>query len=248
MGIPCVSLSVVSHGQGPLVQVLLDDLASRRFSSVGQVVLTLNLPEAPPHAPVGGWPFELTLIHADSPQGFAANHNRAACNCKAEFLCVINPDIRFIASECDPFPLLCDAARQGDVGLAYPCQVSPSGMRIDYEREWPTPWALFKRYLTHRKEQRVDWVSGAFMVMRRSLFLDLGGLNIRFRMYCEDVEWCMRLLNAKYRIVSVPVKVVHQSQRASHRSLRHMIWHFHSLLRLWCNPLFWRTVRHSRPN
>ena len=52
-------VSIVSHGHGAQVQVLLQALAQRCAASVARVVLTLNLPEAPPRAPAAGWPFVL---------------------------------------------------------------------------------------------------------------------------------------------------------------------------------------------
>lgn len=245
-----VGLSVVSHGQRALVQGLLDELSARRYGSVAQVVLTLNLPEAPPQPPPGGWPFELIVHRAERPAGFSANHNRAAALADTEFLCIINPDIRFPLVEGDPFSPLAAAAVTEGVGLAYPLQIRPDGTPLDHERAYPTPWALLKRHLFQAREHRVDWVNGACMVVLRSRYVAMGGLDERFRMYCEDVEWCLRLQSLGLRLVRVPVTVVHATQRASRRSLAHMIWHFGSLFRLWRDPRFWRAVnaRQGREN
>src|SRR6218665_2488127 len=57
-------VSVVSHGHGPLVQRLLDDLARLSSATARRVVLTLNVPEAPPLAP-RRW---LAFCAADSRQ------------------------------------------------------------------------------------------------------------------------------------------------------------------------------------
>lgn len=241
----CVALSVVSHGQGQFVQSLLDDLAMRRFPSVVHVVLTVNLPERLPVPPATGWPFKLTVLHSAQPNGFAKNHNLACAQCHEPLFCVINPDIRFIAGAEDPFPALCEAASHPHTGLSYPGQLSEVGQRLDYQRTYPTPWALLLRYAGAPPSRRVDWVNGAFMVMRRALYLELGGFNERFHMYCEDVDWCMRVRAAGYQLTEVPVQVVHATQRASRRLTTHMIWHLHSLTKLWCDPMFWRSVRQS---
>ncbi len=242
----CVALSVVSHGHADMVQALLDDLSQRRFLCVVHVVLTLNLPERLPVPPATGWPFRLTVVHSARPNGFARNHNVAFTHCQEDFFCVVNPDVRFLAAVDDPFPALCRAAMQAGVGLAYPMQVDRHGQPMDHERTYPTPLALLCRYMGRAPARRVDWVNGAFMLVQHTIYRQLGGFNERFHMYCEDVDWCLRLRAAGYTLAAVPVPVVHDTQRASRRSPTHMIWHLHSLLKLWCDPLFWRSVRQNR--
>ncbi len=74
-------VSIVSHGHGALVQPLLHDMARLAGASVGRVVLTLNLPEAEPVAPVQGWPFALDLVRNAQPaagpgaEKFTEQHN-----------------------------------------------------------------------------------------------------------------------------------------------------------------------------
>ena len=42
------------------------------------------------------------------------------------------------------------------------------------------------------REKRVDWVSGACMMVRSASFKSLGGFNEKFFMYFEDMEICYR--------------------------------------------------------
>jgi hypothetical protein len=38
------------------------------------------------------------------------------------------------------------------------------------------------------------------------------------------------------------VRIVHQAQRDSHRSLRHLRWHVASLSKVWTSSAFWRVT------
>jgi N-acetylglucosaminyl-diphospho-decaprenol L-rhamnosyltransferase len=46
----------------------------------------------------------------------------------------------------------------------------------------------------------VDWVPGAFALVRRDLFDQLGGFDERFFLYYEEVDLCRRIHAAGYRV------------------------------------------------
>lgn len=242
-------VSVVSHGHGVLVRALLEDLALYCAASVTRVVLTLNLADepAPPARP---WPFALQLRRNARPLGFGANHNRALAGADEPCVCVLNPDVRLL---CDPFDALLTLARQPAVGCAYPVQVDAAGRVQDSERTLPTLAALWRRRVLGRQEARVDWVNAACLVMPRAAWQQVGGFDERYFMYCEDVDLSLRMRMAGWRLACAPVRVVHGSQRASRRSVRHLAWHVRSLLRLWCSPAYrqakaWLPMNTSTPS
>lgn len=238
---PQLVVSVISHGHGALLQALLDDLARFSAASVRRVVLTQNLPEAEPRAPAAGWPFVLDVVKNEMPAGFGANHNRALANAAEDFVCVLNPDVRLGAH--DPFATLIHAAGLQGVGCAYPIQLDEHGSVQDSEREVPSPITLVQRRLLGRTEHRVDWVNAACLVLPAPVWQDLGGFDERYFMYCEDVDFCLRLRLRGWSLVKAPVQIVHAGQRASRRSLAHLVWHVRSLWRLWHSPVY-RQAQH----
>lgn len=238
---PSLVVSVISHGHGPYVQALLEDLAKFSATSVQRVVLTQNLHEAPPQPPTGGWPFILQVEKNERPAGFGANHNRALAGATEDFVCVLNPDVGLGGH--DPFAALTQAAALQGVGCSYPVQLDKRGRLQDSEREVPTPLALLRRRLLGRSETRVDWVNAACLVLPGAVWQDLGGFDERYFMYCEDVDFCLRLRLRGLRLVKVPVQIIHAGQRASGRRLRHLTWHLRSLWRLWGSPVY-RQAQH----
>jgi N-acetylglucosaminyl-diphospho-decaprenol L-rhamnosyltransferase len=241
---PCLVVSLVSHGHGPMVQRLLEDMARLSKATVARVVLTHNLPEDEPIAPQGGWPFALDIVRNAAPQGFAHNHNKALKGASEPFLCVINPDIALTYG--DPFAELVQVAAQGDVGCAYPLQRDVHGHLQDSERTLITPQALWQRRVLRKPlgpGAPVEWVNGACMVIPRALWGQLAGFDERYFMYCEDVDLCLRIRLAGKRLARAQATVQHEAQRSSHRQWRALAWHVMSLLRLWNSPVYRQAQR-----
>lgn len=88
--------------------------------------------------------------------------------------------------------------------------------------------ALLGGYWNGDDEVRVDWLVGAFICLRRSVFEQSGGFDVRFFMYGEDSEWGMRLTRMGVRLVYAPgLGVVIHKGATSSRDL----WTEHERLR-----------------
>lgn len=75
----------------------------------------------------------------------------------------------------------------------------------------------------------VDWVSGACMLVRRTAFEQVGGMDERFFLYWEDADFCKRLTERGWRVLFFPgVKVVHAGGRSSIHVYRESLSAFHT--------------------
>ena len=240
---PGVTISVVSHGHGKQVMQLLGKIHALCLLHVGHVVLTLNVPEATLLAQLNArqWAFELTLLQNLKPKGFGANHNAAFAHHGLVYFCVVNPDIDF---DLDPFVELIRPLADPLAGCSFPVQVDEAGHLQDYARNVPSPAALLERYsplgakIQAQTLPGPDWVNGAFMLFRTEVFRQLGGFDTRYFMYCEDVDICLRLQLAGYRLLHSAVQVTHAAHRSSRVNPRHLVWHVASLLRLWTSTSY----------
>ncbi|MDO4705675.1 MAG: glycosyltransferase [Comamonadaceae bacterium] len=261
---PSVALSIISHQHGQMIADLVRQLAERAEPCLKRVIVTLNTPEpalaqqlhslqqalsnpAPGHAGHGA--FALEIIHNRRPKGFGSNHNAAFATLAAlpdaampSHVCILNPDLRLLDAQ--PLAHLAAALADEGCGLAYPRLVGPDGQVQDNERSLVTPLSLLRRRLLGRVESRIDWVSGACMMLRTRDWLRLGGFDERFHMYCEDVDLSLRVRRDIGTLARARTTMAHQAQRASHRRLNHLFWHVHSLLRLWGRPSFRWALRH----
>jgi GT2 family glycosyltransferase len=229
-----ITLSVVSHRQNALVNLLLADLARHCAERIA-IVVTENAPDETALALEGlGCPVE--RIRNAAPRGFGANHNAAFARCRTPWFCVANPDVRLGE---DPFPPLVEAlARAAVVG---PLVRSPAGSLEDSARRFPTVSSLLRKavsgpagpdYPWDRGAQEVDWVAGMFMLFRAEDYRALGGFDERYFLYYEDVDICRRLRRAGKRVLWEPRSgVIHDARRGSRRDPALLRHHLSSLLR-----------------
>ena len=242
-----LDVHIVSHGTPELVAQLLRDLRGLRANF--RVLENLSGVE---HALDDG----VELIRAEDrrARGFAANHAILAERGRGELIAILNPDLRVQPSV---FGTLLAHFDDPAVAVVAPRVRAPSGRLEDNARRVLTPLRLLRDRLWRSRLRsdypdasrlcEPDWVAGMFMLVRREAFEKLGGLDGGYRMYCEDMDFCLRVWLAGYRVVCVPCDgVVHDARRASLRDRRHLSWHVASLLRFWCSASFWRFVTGGR--
>ncbi len=232
---PCVTVSVVSHGQSALVDVLLADLA--RCPEVVRVVLTHNIPEPAFNVPefLAG---RVDVLRNDAPKGFGVNHNAALRAARSEYVCILNPDIRFAEN---PFPALLECLRETSASLVAPRVLSPAGSLEDSARYFPTPGRLARKALwgdegrfpvDEGAPSEPDWLAGMCMVLRTEAFQASGGFDEGYFLYYEDVDLCARLRAGGRSLAWCPrAAVIHDARRASRQKLRYMLWHARGMLR-----------------
>ena len=231
-----LTLSIVSHGQATLIRPLLDDLVRLALPGI-EVLITVNIPEN--EGAFQNLPFQVRLLRNDAPKGFGANHNQAFEQSRGEYFVLVNPDIRLPALD---ISRLLEPMRDPTVGAVAPMVTNGAGGIEDSVRRFPTVPGLMRRvllkqrtpgYVWDRDPIEVDWTAGMFVVFRRTAYQAIGGFDHRrFFMYFEDVDICRRLKRRGWRVLLQPaVLVIHDAQRASHRSWKHLRWHLTSAAR-----------------
>jgi GT2 family glycosyltransferase len=187
-----------------------------------------------------------TLISNARNTGFAAGVNRGASHARAPLLLVLNPDtvispglVPTLAGWLNAHP---DVAVVGPRIYNTDGTVQPSARRFpDFttglggRMSWltriaPDNW-LTRRNLEWSRASHpvdVDWVSGACMMLRRSAFDAVGGMDERFFLYWEDADLCRRLLASGYRTMYVPsASAIHHGSRASRHAAARSLVAFH---------------------
>jgi GT2 family glycosyltransferase len=245
---PLISLSIVSHGQAVLVQRLLSSLRTHEAASELEIILTENLTGADNGLQVKGL-FPTRLVTNAKPRGFARNQNAAFDLATGDFFCVLNPDILFV----EPiFARLTGLVEKGAADILAPIAVDSSGAIQDSFRPVPTPLSLLKRRLLSDPSLspilsgevvESDWIAALFMFMRSSTYKAVGGMDERFYLYFEDVDFCSRARLKGFQVgADTGGRVIHDAQRQSRNNLRHLLWHLQSAYRFFSSPTY-RAVR-----
>jgi N-acetylglucosaminyl-diphospho-decaprenol L-rhamnosyltransferase len=104
---------------------------------------------------------------------------------------------------------------------------------------WPDNPATRRYHMAGVDRSRpltVDWVSGACMLLRRQAFEEVGGFDPAYFMYFEEMDLCLRLHRAGWRVLFDPLAEVKHVVGGSTRSApyRKVVHHHASALRFYC--------------
>jgi hypothetical protein len=195
--------------------------------------------------------FPRTVVIRNSRRlGYAENLNLILEQSTARYCLLLNTDMYFEpAEQC--------VAKMAAFMEAHP-QCGVGGCRLfhaDGSYAWParrfqTPaiiagrrlglGALFSRaldqYLYRAQREAAmlecDWLSGCFLMVRREAYRAVGPFDVAFRKYFEDVDFCLRMAAAGWRVLlNGETWCYHLEQRASRQVLSRDGWlHLRSYL------------------
>ncbi len=158
---------------------------------------------------------QVRLFALDQNLGFAAANNFAARHAQGEWLLLLNPDTVVLDRAIDRLVAFArrSAAEDPACGIFGGRTVFADG-RLNPTSAWarPTLWSawcmatgLTSLFRGHRllnpeamphwqrdTERQVDIVTGCFLLLRRSLWQQLGGFDPAFFMYGEEADLCLR--------------------------------------------------------
>jgi GT2 family glycosyltransferase len=234
---PDLSVLIVSYNTCDLLARCLASLPKACAEHTYEVIVADN---ASADGSVGmlrrDWP-GVAVVEMGSNTGFARATNRAMAQAQGHHMLLLNSDTEALPGSLDvliafleatpstgvvaPQLLNADLTDQG-TARAFPTAASALfGRKALLTRVFPqNRWA--QRYMIGWQRRgtapfRVDWVSGACLMMPRAVVERVGLLDEGFFMYWEDADWCRRILRAGLSVYCVPeARVVHhegQSER-----------------------------------
>ena len=149
------------------------------------------------------------VVETGANLGFAAGANRGADAARGDVLLFLNPDARpareAVALLADTLALVPGAGFAGGGLVDAAGRWQPAAARFGALAHLlldTTPGRLPARW--RRRPYAVEWVYGTFMAVRRDLFRQLGGFDVRFFMYGEDMDLCHRAARVGARTILVP--------------------------------------------
>ena len=169
------------------------------------------------------------LIKNNSNLGFPKGNNIGVAQAKGDYICILNPDT--VVAE-DTFDrILAFAEKQENLGIVGCKLIDGSGNFLpESKRGIPTPfvaltkifglyklfpsWELFNRYyaqhLSENETGKVDILVGAFMIMKRNLYNEIGGFDENCFMYSDDIDLSfMALKSGKINYYFHETSVIH---------------------------------------
>src|SRR5690606_12894967 len=155
------------------------------------------------------------LVENKENAGFPKGNNIGVSIAKGEQICILNPDT--VVAEDTFSKILSFVANRENIGIVGAKLVDGRGNFLpESKRGTPTPFVavtkiaglysvfpnlkLLNQYyaghLNHNQTGKVDILVGAFMVMKRDLYLEVGGFDEDCFMYSDDIDLSYTVLKA----------------------------------------------------
>jgi GT2 family glycosyltransferase len=222
-----LTILIVNYESWPDVVRLARSLRDEAEHRAGdaEVVVVDNASQGPIPAELAALPRRLRVVARPDNGGFAVGVNAGWRLARSPWLLVLNPDIevapgflRRVLDRLDHYDALSegppgivgfgllnpDGSPQGSVG-AFPNLVRSirEQFRPRSRRKYQPAWRI--------RPGRVDWVTGACMLVNSSLMNEVGGMDEDFFLYHEEVALCRVAQIRGWRVEFDPeVRVVHR--------------------------------------
>lgn len=201
---------------------------------------------------------EVQLVEDGENRGFAGGNNVGAKLATGRYVLLLNPDTICLPETFQPMMEFMDTHPR--CGICGPRVLNEQRCHTTNPQYASTPASMLKDTFWHRLAGRPqkqnkptepclsDFAHGSCMMIRRELYQQLGGLDERLFMYCEEYEFSCRALREGWETWFVPAgAVIHLGEGASSGYLpRVMPLRLHSAMvvfgrqRGWCWMLAFR--------
>ncbi len=170
----------------------------------------------------------IKLILNKENKGYGAALNQGAAKASGKYLLLVNPDTVFLGNSIKYMvekmekdetvgvlgPQLLDDSRKIQiVGNGMPFLPEAIFSFTFLNKLFPKNKLSAKYYLPdfdRRKEKDIPVICGACMLIKKSLFQEIGGFDEQFFLYFEESDFCFRIKKAGYKVLYWPVaKVIH---------------------------------------
>jgi hypothetical protein len=164
---------------------------------------------------------EVKSIFNDYNAGFAKANNQGIKIAQGRYVLLLNPDMRVKPGTLETMVKWMD--EHPEAGVAGCKLIKEDGEVVPHVRRYPSIFdqamiilkvphicsKVLDHYLwrdfDYDKEQEVDSIRGSFFMIRREVLDKLGGLDERYFLWFEEVDFCKQVREAGYKVMYTPV-------------------------------------------
>jgi len=229
-----LDVAIVSHGAEALLRRCLASLRAHppAEGTMRVSVVDSGSPDGTPEMVAREFP-EVRLLR-EANIGFSAANNLVLRESEAAAVLLLNPDTEVYPGTLDA--ALARLRAEPRIGLVGVKLVLESG-ELDHacKRSFPTPLSALAHFtgigraegaagalsqyrateLGDDEPGEVDAVNGAFMLCRREAIREVGLLDEGYWLYMEDLDWCHRFWDARWKVFYEPAGVALHVKGAS---------------------------------
>jgi len=232
-----LSIIIVNYNAGPLTAACIESILKQEIDFKVEIIVIDNhsADDSVSHLR-SDWPEIMVLANKENV-GLSAGVNQGLAKAKGKYSLNLNPDVIVLSGA---LQRMVNYMEQNDkVGMSGGQLISPNGavqdscyrfytpMTILYRRTWLGRTVRGKREVARFlmrdydriKIRDVDWLMGACLMVRAEAVAKVGGMDERYFLYFEDVDWCRRFWKMHWRISYLPeARFSHYHQRSSEQA------------------------------
>ncbi len=180
---------------------------------------------------------QVELVACQENVGFPGGNNLGLERANGRYILLLNPDT---VVHSDALAQMVSYLEQNPgVGVVGPQLLNADGTVQSSRRRFPTvrtaffestwlqpyaPQAVFEHYyagdVADGQTAVVDWVMGACLMTRQEVVAQVGGLDEKYFMYSEELDYCRRIHEAGWQVVYYPqARVTHLSGKSSEQAV-----------------------------
>ncbi len=194
----------------------------------------------------------ITLIENKVNTGFSVANNQAINQAKGQYVLLLNPDT-IVQEDCFTKTMAFMDENPKAGGLGVKMLDGQGNFAPESKRGLPTPAVAFYKmiglskffkqskrfskyhltYLPENEINEIEVISGAFMLMRKSVLDDIGLLDETFFMYGEDIDLSYRITKAGFKNYYFPhTQIIHYKGESTKRSSLNYVLIFYKAMAL----------------
>ena len=187
---------------------------------------------------------KVKLIENKENLGFPKGNNIGVAQANGEYICILNPDT--VVAE-DTFEKILNSKFQipkNEIGIIGCKLIDGTGHFLpESKRGVPTPWVAmtkvfgfykifpnspffnqyYAQHLTENQSGETGVLVGAFMFLKKELYLEMQGFDEAFFMYGEDIDFCYRVLKfSKSNYYFADTSVIHYKGESTAKDLKYL--------------------------
>lgn len=195
---------------------------------------------------------QITLIENKTNTGFSVANNQAIKQATGEYILLLNPDT-IVQEDCFTKTISFMDSHTDAGGLGVKMLDGQGNFAPESKRGLPTPAVAFYKmvglskffkqskrfgkyhltYLPENEINEIEVISGAFMLMRKSVLDKIGLLDETFFMYGEDIDLSYRITQAGYKNYYFPnTQIIHYKGESTKRSSLNYVLIFYKAMAL----------------
>lgn len=200
----------------------------------------------------------VTLIANKKNTGFSFANNQAIKQASGEYILLLNPDTVVEENTFEKVLAFMDAHPEAG-GLGVKMLDGKGNFLPESKRGLPTPTVAFFKifgfsklfpksrlfgkyhlgYLDKDKTHEIEILSGAFMLLRKSVLDKIGNLDEAFFMYGEDIDLSYRILKAGYKnYYFADTRIIHYKGESTKKSSINYVFVFYRAMVIFAEKHF----------